>query len=851
MLKSRIPTQNLSIITSVFSEDFSSDRDFYNEKLLNFSTNAVINGVIDTEIYEYKPDLTDSLNFDIFFLRYVQNNEYDELKNYMESGFQSQYTSANIKFGLINSLGGTLTKGFNNVYETRQSNGLRETPVLSEKVLSKLRELQGKPYYVRDFVGESTLKKPIKSGLPIFYNSFTLPYWDSKDRWVNDDLLYTNKSYFFNSFLLLEFYDSPLVATQNRIQSIPIFVNRRYNITEKNISKNINYERPSFKLIEGTDGFSFFFLGDYITNEFYVRFSFWDALNGRKIPLLPSSDINPDKKWIQNPDDFNLNSRYVKYVLDYTNKTYKIFEYNQITRDFDTERTDFDLYELEFDPYYKNSRIPNQKPIDSRTQTVPAQVSNPFTFNIKNIYTTNYVPDSTNKYTQYTTKELDDAKLFLDITKPIMLSFNNYIGGIQTKIFGELPKTQTTLPVVNRVLTGYQVPIKSFLIKNSDATTWNIRNMEFDDITVSIDGTNITNTYYNQRQTLWNETPSYRISEAITLLNGLTDWFNFTYTPMEFTKDIIYTYLGDANIFRLLLNLIERERYNLKILLNDSYYYNYYGYHAYYQQLDEKIISAFLDKCLITLDVRYDQLHIKSRNYTNYAYDVVNKKEVKTYSEIYTYIDELVEKYANLKSVDIVKFDEIRSMAISLLDTYMKNQKDKYNICSGLVSYIANLLTPKDNPELVDRYIKMVSRKDVNLSDKTNIEKDITQNTLPLILDRVDRIGYEPRDYVLDTIAVYDGDKILTPNETNKIDVYFNVGEKVKFVIKNSSEIIITGKLRISVINNSGDTKNIIVPIKSIITTKNIISGGKTNIPKYNTSGLDPESGINQLTLIK
>lgn len=842
MLKSRIPDSDIILRTNIHSEDFSSDRNFYNEKLLNFTTNSVINSVIDSEVYEYKPDSVDKINFNIFFLRYIQNNEFDEIKNYMEPEFQTQYNDSKLKFGLISSEEGQTSLSFNNVFETRQSNGLREAPILLEKNLTKIQELLQKPYIVRDIIGESTLKKPTRSGIPVFYNSFTFPFWDGKDRWLRDNLLYTNKVYFYNSFLFLEFYDSPLTVTQNRVQSIPIFINNRYNITEKNITKNFNYERPSFNLTNGVDGYSFFFLNNYNINEFYVRFSFWDALNGKKIPLIPSSNINPNKKWLQNPDTFNQNTRYLKYVLDYNTKTYKIYEYNTITNTFDTERFDFDLYELEFDSYYKNRSIPNQPPIDSRTQKKQQQPKNPLNFSIKNLHLNSYVGNNTNKYKQLSQQEINDSENFLNLTRKIIQTFNTYIGNINTDIFGDLPSKDMTLPVINRKITGNQIELKSFLLKNDDNITWTIRNIELRDINLSINGLNINNTYYNQRQSLWNEKPGFRLSEAITMISALTnDSYRLSYNTMDFTKEVIYEYLGDSIIFKKFLSLVQKERYIL-IEKNNA------------ERSKANAITSFLDMLFRVLDVKYDTRHRRSRGYISYSYNPKTGERDTKFSEIYYYIDELGEKYMELKTNNLEKFNSIRFDILSTLARYKNEAGDEHNICFDLIRYIESLITPKDNEHLVEKYIELVSRKNITSTDKTIIEQKINQNTLSLILDKpVSELGFEPRDYTLQTFIIQNGDKFLSPGETNKIEFYFNIGEKINFFISLFSEIVISGRLRVSIVNNSGVIKNIVIPIKSKISTKKQqgdISGSDL-IPKYKSSNPEPGSTINQLTLIK
>jgi hypothetical protein len=833
MLKNRVTDADLTLSTIVYSEDYSSDRDFYNSKLLNLTTNGVVNGVIDSEIYEYKPEQISEINLNIFFLRYIQNNEYTELRKYVESGLDTQYNKTKITMGLINSQGVTITKAFNNVFETRQSNGLRETPVLAERTLTKLQELIQKPYYVRDKVGESFLKKPIKSGLPVYYNTFAFPFWDAKDKWVKEPLLFSNKPYFYNSFLLLEFYDSPLTVTQNRIQSIPVFVNSRYNITEKNITNNFHYERPCFKLTDGVDGFSFFFLNNYITNEFYVKYSFWDALNGKKIQLLPSSNLDVNKKWIQDPNEFDQNLRYVKYVVNYETKTYKMFEYNPITKAYDTERANYDLYELEFDPYYKRRVVFNDKPIDSKTSVVTTELVNPLSFTIKNLYTNNFVGSGASGKLPRLTESSNST--FLGITNDFLLSFDAYLANLPTKTFGVLTNTELKIPVVDRTINGHRILLKSFNVKNADTKTWNIRSLEFKDITVSIDGVTINNNVYNQRQSLWNESPSYRVAESITLLNKSNQVYDINQGDYQFTKDVLTTYMSDSTVFKKLLESIEYERL------------------SYAQSYSEQSIPAFLDKCFSTLKVAYVFGHKKTPRYDEYSFNPTTRLTNYDHSEIYYYIDKLVEGYIKLKSENQTAFNDIRNSAVALLESYMNNRKDVYSICSNVVTAINAIITPKDNPELISKYIPLVSQKSLNAADRDAITTKLTQNSVSLNLDKpVSELGYEIRDYALLTVAIQNGDKFMIKGETNKIDVYFNIGKKLNFLFVGATEVVIRGRLRLSIIDNNGEIKNIAIPMKSVIKPKTDgVKPTSSNLPKYTVSTPEIGSKINQLKLIK
>ena len=274
MLKTRVTDNDISVNSLITTQDYSSDRDQYNNKLLNLGAVSVINSINDSEVYEYTPNANE-LNFNIYFLRYMADNEINEIKPYIESEFMTHINKTKIELGIIRANGSNLGAAFNNIFEVRQAdNNLRAPQIEVEKNETSLKSLNNKPYFSSDKIGESLLKRPAKSGIPVFYNSYTIPFWSKKNDWVKNDLLYANKPYFNNSFMLMEFYDSPSPLNQNRILSTPVFVNSRYNIKEltNNGKKSVIHERPCFKLKNGSDGFSFFFLNNFIKNDFYVKF---------------------------------------------------------------------------------------------------------------------------------------------------------------------------------------------------------------------------------------------------------------------------------------------------------------------------------------------------------------------------------------------------------------------------------------------------------------------------------------------------------------------------------------------------------------------------------------------------
>lgn len=397
MLRLKTNDNNFVINTPFFSEQHSSDRQFYNQKLLNLGTNLVIDDVVDAEVMEFKP-IYSEVNFNLFFFRYIVNSELQQIGGFIEDQFTDHVKKT--KDIILNS------KVSKVPFEVKQEDGFLAPELRGDAQFTRVQQIKNNPYPISDPLGASSIKKPKQAGLPIFYNTFTLPFWDEKETWFNDDLLYTNKAFFYNSFLLMEFFDSTNNQTQNRLFSIPIFINPRYNSYERVDNNNLLTERPVYRLKSGDEGYSFLFLRKYITNEFYVKFSFWDSLNNRKISLLPSSSTtNDNRKWVQDLNTFNQDSRYIKYTVDYTNGNYKMLEYDYSNNLYTNEKNSFDFYELIFDDYWVNTPVVNTKPINAKSLIQQPQVlDNPFKFNINNIdVTLNKPPINTLVELPYTT----------------------------------------------------------------------------------------------------------------------------------------------------------------------------------------------------------------------------------------------------------------------------------------------------------------------------------------------------------------------------------------------------------------------------------------------------------------
>ena len=164
-----------------------------------------LNKVTDFQwIFEFKPN-TQKLNFNIFFLRYLQDKDITEISPYMESQFSDHIKKTKIALGIINDYGYDSDRAFSHIFEIRQADNKLRSPRLNvERNETSAISLTKKPYTSSDKIGESLLPTPVKSGIPIFYNSYTIPLWDKKNDWKSNELLYINKPYFNNSFMLME-----------------------------------------------------------------------------------------------------------------------------------------------------------------------------------------------------------------------------------------------------------------------------------------------------------------------------------------------------------------------------------------------------------------------------------------------------------------------------------------------------------------------------------------------------------------------------------------------------------------------------------------------------------------------
>lgn len=806
----------------IYNLEDSSDRDFYNESLLKKSAINSINPIIDGEIYEYKPEVSKNITYNLFFLRYLSESDLSLIGDYVEDEFKKHITKTKLTLNLIDDDGNPIKQPYNNQYQVKQPNNVDEPISFFQKDLSRLEISKQSPFLINDIIGDSLLKKPKKSGLPIYYNTFTLPYWGNTSAWIKNKLLYTNSSFFYKSFLLMEVYDSPNQLNQNRLFSTPIFISKRYNATEKNSKFNINYERPSFNLSENIDGYSLFFLGDYTQNELYIRYSFWDALNNTKIELTPSSELKTNRKWLFQTENFKQQYRYLKCVLNYDNKTYRLYEFNDTTIDYTDEKYDFDLYEFGIDDFYQKP-VTNDKPINSSNMLPNQNTQTKIKFNIKNLFINDYIGNGENRLKTLNDSDYINLKPFIGSVDIIKL-YNNYVGNLKTSVFGSLTKKTIKPSWLNKDLKLVEVNLKSFILKNTDTTNWIIRDIRFNDVIIKLGEQEYINGINNQVKSNWNDPNKILVSEYIQPINNSSA---YKYDEYDFTKDFVKNSLLNLDNFKYLLELISIERYNTNQFIKSE------NINGSSNRFNDKSIINFLDLCFNVTNIKYFTNHNKTANYLGYAINPQTKKPDYDNSEIYNYIEQLSLGVNNLKGTDV--YGEIIDRALGLLNSYYTNQSDRNGLC---LDYVKRITQNSIDSDQTSNFLKFLQ----NIQYKNNRLIDLTQGDLVLNLQTpVDRLGYEIRDYTVTLFSKFNGSTTLLNGVENKIDLNLFIGDAIVDKLNNLNNITISGKYLISIFNEiSKDIKYINIPILININPKNTTTFNKPNqLPTYDVSNID------------
>jgi hypothetical protein len=825
------------------SENYSSDRDYYFKKIINDRIDLVTNKLVDGEIYSYKPKINE-LNFNIFFLRYIQDSDYEEIKDYLEEDFTSHFNLTKNSLFISNDNPFSSGKSFNNVYENRQDNGLRDSEAINDSNLTRRNVLINSPHYIRDLIGESFLKKPIRSGLPIFYNSFIFPFWNSKSFWIDNKNLYNDLDFFNRSFLFLEIFNSFDSNNQVRLSSIPVFMGKSKNIFEKNLKYGTDLLRPSLKLKDGDDGNSIFFINNYQSSSLYVRYSFWDALNRIKINLVPSGNNNKNRKWLQNAESFKSEFNYLKYELDFDTKTYRIYEFSDF--DYDREVKSIDLYELFFDQYYANLFIENSKPKDSRVITDEVVVENPFSFSIQNIIEDIYLGNkSTGFLPLLNNNQINQAKTFINSTNKHLAIYNEYYTLDNKVVFGDLSNSLIKNEFTESEYNGFKLELKSFSFKNESNEIWKLRSLDFNNVIISVDDNKLINGINKISKSSWNSSNQGVLSETAFISDTSRVKYRLNYGTDIFTRDVIGKYLDRVEVFNILIEAISSERIqsinsstnifqnNFNNDFNDNSNGNFDDAFLFINQpgqQNNQQNSIQYNKTIVSdyLNILFSYLGILTNGETtvvdNYALGASNQLYINSsnfHTELFSYIGLIVDRFIKIKETDIESFNGIIDATLSFMDRYFNETLDRYNICKPVIDKVYTIMNPADYDDLLDGYLLLLTQKNLSYYDKDLIKNKLTKDKIPLYFGKSKtQVGFETRSYIFNLLANFNGFERINRNETRQIDIMLNIGEKIQHIMSNASKLKLSGKFKISLINENSRIINVNIPFNFNILPK-------------------------------
>jgi hypothetical protein len=137
-------------------------------------------------------------------------------------------------------------------------------------------------------------------------------------------------------------------------------ISDRYCEKELNLN-NIKQSKPLFNLDNTVDGYSIIFTKNSQYKGLYVKLYFWDALNGKKIQLFPTTQQSQNR-WVLNPKTYNYRYEYLYYSFN-NDLTYDIFMYNDLSNKFDKTSFDFDLFQIVLDEYWSDKKINIDRPL--------------------------------------------------------------------------------------------------------------------------------------------------------------------------------------------------------------------------------------------------------------------------------------------------------------------------------------------------------------------------------------------------------------------------------------------------------------------------------------------------------
>ena len=230
------------------------------------------------------------------------------------------------------------------------------------------------------------------------------------------------------------------------------------------------------------------------------------------------------------------------------------------------------------------------------------------------------------------------------------------------------------------------------------------------------------------------------------------------------------------------------------------------------------LIPTFLNDCINLLNIKYPFTTTTNHKYTNIPYPTLTPIDVRTTfgadailkSEIYFAIPDLVKAYNFAKENNPNTYtgitDEIKKLMGS--EFYVNNNFDFLN--QETFKLLLKDFNPLNYPQLIELFLKIGKLQYV---DNRWLFGD------PGLFRPLTGVPDAIRSYGFDIVLILNGDNFAQKGEQMSFDLFFNIGKYAKHQLLLDSNVNVTGKARVSLINDNNDIKNIIIPIDFTIKT--------------------------------
>jgi hypothetical protein len=335
--------KNVKVKNFLVGEDNYSNIDETISRLTKISEEKIKTVPFDFEVSEFKP--LSNIIYNIYFSLYRTDINNDDISNLMNERF-NEYISS-LKNILVNvDIYPNLTNTVQDIGIVTPTNMFNQISIDESKLV------------VQDNVLASIKPFPSEIGYPMYYNSFILPYINDINN-IKDDGGINTQNYLYGSYIRLEYFDSDNLNNQNKIFENKIYITNRNLKNEETINGTIQ-KLPVMEINDTMSGHSFFWPDNHIT-DLYIRYSFYNALTGKILPLVPGNKYVSNIKWVQNSENFNYKNLYSKLNMNNSDYSYSIKLYDGIG--YNIEANNIDLYQLIFDKFYSKVPVTSPDPI--------------------------------------------------------------------------------------------------------------------------------------------------------------------------------------------------------------------------------------------------------------------------------------------------------------------------------------------------------------------------------------------------------------------------------------------------------------------------------------------------------